>query len=190
MRPCYWNSFTNSLIKLISHGWIWSGKNITILGHHLTRWRLLWWKDILKLTPIFRGISKVNIVCGTMVLFWKDLWDDQPLQDSHPCAFSHSLNKDVSVKDFLGITSLGMAFHLPLSPQALDEVRHMQTIASSFQPMASSSDVWHYTWGKTIFKATDYYRFFFRDIQLGLRMDMEIKVHDEIKGLCMVALPW
>ena len=41
----------------------------------------------------------------------------------------------------------------------------MQMNASSFQPTASSSDVWHYTWGKTIFKATDYYRFFFKEVQ-------------------------
>ena len=61
-----------------------------------------WWKDILKLTPIFRGISKVNIVCGTTALFWKDLWSDQLLQDSHPRAFSHSMNKDISVKDSWG----------------------------------------------------------------------------------------
>ena len=28
-----------------------------------------WGRDILKLTPIFRGITKVNVVCGTTTLF-------------------------------------------------------------------------------------------------------------------------
>jgi len=82
-----------------------------------------------------------------------------------PTCFSHATNEDVSVKDFLGITSLGEAFHLPLSPQAHVEARHMQTIATSFHPMLATSKVWHYVWGKTIFKSIDYYRFFFRDIQ-------------------------
>ena len=124
-----------------------------------------WWRDILKLSPKFRGISSINIVYGTTALFWKDLWAHQILQDSHPRAFSHSLNEDVSVKDFLGITLLGETFHLPLSPQAHAEVRHMQTIASVIQPSTAASDVWHYVWGKTVFKSMDYYRFFFKDIQ-------------------------
>jgi len=27
-----------------------------------------WWRDVLKLTPTFRGISRINIVCGTTAL--------------------------------------------------------------------------------------------------------------------------
>ncbi|XP_073357964.1 uncharacterized protein [Aegilops tauschii subsp. strangulata] len=123
-----------------------------------------WWKDVLKLTPEFRGISRVNIVCGTMALFWKDLWTDQLLSESHPRAYSYAVNEDVSVRDFLGITSLGMAFHLPLSPRAHDEVRNLQLIATTTQPMTATSDVWHYVWGKTTFKSMDYYKFFFREI--------------------------
>ena len=123
-----------------------------------------WWCDILKLSPKFRGVSCINIVCGTTALFWKDLWADQLLQDSHPRAFSHSLNEDVSIKDFLGITLLHKAFHLPLSPQAHDEIRHMETVAAALQPSMATSDVWHYVWGKTNFKSTDYYHLFFKDL--------------------------
>ena len=56
-----------------------------------------WWRDILKLTPTFRGISKVQVVCGSTALFWKDLWAAQILQDSHPWAFSYAINEDVSL---------------------------------------------------------------------------------------------
>ena len=45
---------------------------------------------------------------------------------SHPRAFSFALNEDISVKDFLGSTSLHETFHLPLSVQAHDEVRDLQ----------------------------------------------------------------
>lgn len=124
-----------------------------------------WWRDVLKLSPNFRWVSPINIVCGTTALFWKDMWSDELLQDSHPRAFSYAANEDVSVKDFLRITSLGEAFHLPLSPQAHAEVRDMQTIVTLFQPMTAVSDVWYYIWGKTVFKSTDYYRFFFREVQ-------------------------
>ena len=85
-----------------------------------------WWKDVLKLTPIFRGISKANVNVGDTILMWKDLWLEFVLEESHPRAFSFALNKDISVKDFLGSTSLHETFHLPLSIQALDEVRDLQ----------------------------------------------------------------
>ena len=75
-----------------------------------------WRRDVLKLTPSFHGTSRINIVCGTTTLLWKDLWADQLLQESHPRAFLHATNEDVSVQDFLGITLLGAAFHLPLTP--------------------------------------------------------------------------
>ena len=43
-----------------------------------------WWRDVLKLTPFFHGVSRINIVCGTITLFWKDIWSHEPLHDSHP----------------------------------------------------------------------------------------------------------
>ena len=83
-----------------------------------------WWQDILKLTPIFRGISQVQVVSSTTALFWKDLWGNDVLQSSPPPhAFSFAMHEDVTIKDFLERTALSEAFHLPLSPQALNEVR-------------------------------------------------------------------
>ena len=75
-----------------------------------------WWCDILKLTPIFRGISQMQVVSGTTTLFWKDLWGNGVLQSSHPHAFSFALHEDVSVKGFLESMTLAKAFHLQLSP--------------------------------------------------------------------------
>ena len=64
----------------------------------------------MKLCPNFHEISRVGIQCGCTTLFWKDLWHDNILP----------------VKNFLGITSLKEAFHLPLSVQAHEEVRDLQ----------------------------------------------------------------
>ena len=124
-----------------------------------------WWREILKLTPMFRWISMVNVVCGPTTLFWKDLWAQETLMLSHPRAFSYTTQEDASVKDFLHITSLHEAFHLPLSPQAHAEIQDIQTKTTQFQPSSAASDVWHYVWGKAIFKSTDYYNHYFRDIQ-------------------------
>ncbi|XP_073360031.1 uncharacterized protein [Aegilops tauschii subsp. strangulata] len=81
-----------------------------------------WWRDILKLTPVFRGITQVRVVSGTTALVWKDLLAGDVLASSHPHAFSFAMHEDGSVKNFLESTALSEAFHLPLSLQALNEV--------------------------------------------------------------------
>ena len=121
-----------------------------------------WWRDMLKLTPKYRGVSCVQVVDGTTALVWKDLWLDNTLESSHPRAFSFALHEDTSVKDFLESTSLHGLFHLPLSPEALLEVQDMQSITTHMRPSTATADVWHYTWGQPEFKAADYYKFCFR----------------------------
>ena len=61
---------------------------------------------------------------------WKDLWLDQPLADSHPRVFSFANNEDVSVQNFLRISSLDEAFQLPLSIEAHAEVRDIQRLVA------------------------------------------------------------
>jgi hypothetical protein len=48
-----------------------------------------WWKDILKLTPIFRGITSCRSGgrYGKTVLFWKDVWMGQVPSEQYPRAF-------------------------------------------------------------------------------------------------------
>ena len=108
-----------------------------------------WWRDILKLTPQYRGVSCVQVVDGTTTLFWKDLWLDNTLDVSHPRAFSFALHEDASIKDFLESTSLHDLFHLPLSPEALMEVRDLQSLSTRMRQSTTIADVWHYTWGQT-----------------------------------------
>jgi hypothetical protein len=36
-----------------------------------------WWKDILKLCDLFRGVAKCTIKKGTTMLFWHDLWNEK-----------------------------------------------------------------------------------------------------------------
>lgn len=120
-----------------------------------------WWREILKLTPVFRGISQVRVVSSTTALVWKDLWAVDVLENSHPHAFSFAMHEDETVKNFLESTSLLETFHLPLSPQALAEVRDIQQISMHMHASTSVNDVWHYTWGKSVYQPADYYRFFF-----------------------------
>ena len=74
-----------------------------------------WWRDVMRLMPIYRGITKAQVHTGNDILFWKDHWMDGILAETHPRAFSFATQEDISVRDFLGATTLRETFHLPLS---------------------------------------------------------------------------
>ena len=43
-----------------------------------------WWKNVFKLSPIFRGLTSCVIGNGNSVLLWKDLWLDEVAQEKYP----------------------------------------------------------------------------------------------------------
>ena len=98
------------------------------IPHALAPCGSFWWKDIFKLNDLFRGVTRAGIVSGSTVLFWKDAWISEELAITHPRAFSFALQEDISVQAFLTADNLASLFHLPLSPQAMDEVRNLQGI--------------------------------------------------------------
>ena len=125
-------------------------------GLHTTQTRFpFWWRDVLKLTPIYRGISKVEVNRGDKILMWKDLWLDQPLADSHPRAFSFANNEGVSVQNFLLISSLDEAFQLPLSVEAHAEVHDIQCLVANIvlNDDPATRDFSSYSWGSTEYTA-------------------------------------
>ena len=146
---------------------VWTAYYNGLVPHATEPCGSFWWKDVLKLTPIFRGISKANVNVGDTIHMWKDLWLESVLEESHPRAFSFALNKDISVKDFLGSSSLHETFHLPLSIPALDEVRDLQqkVLHIGNQETPYTHDTWEYCWGSKEFKANRYYKFYFRDVK-------------------------
>jgi hypothetical protein len=99
---------------------------------------------------------------GTSTLFWKDAWLDQINAETFPRAFSFALEEDVSVHQFLSAGSLADSFHLPISPEALDEVRSIQRNSNHIQ-LCDEHDVWSYPWGKQ-YTPSQYYKFCFREI--------------------------
>jgi hypothetical protein len=81
-----------------------------------------WWRDVLILSPIFRGISMSHIN-GCSTLFWKNKWMQNINSEEFPRAFFYTKNEDVSVREFLTSDHLSHNFSLPLSPQALAELQ-------------------------------------------------------------------
>jgi hypothetical protein len=50
------------------------------IPHAITDKGSFWWRDVLKLCDLFRGIATCKIGDGSTVLFWSDLWSDNVIQ--------------------------------------------------------------------------------------------------------------
>jgi hypothetical protein len=85
-----------------------------------------WWRDLLKLCDIYRGIAKCFVGDGTSVLFWSDIWNDLLLQDKFPRLYSFAKNKSISVASILNTAQMEDLFHLPLSTEAWQEYQALQ----------------------------------------------------------------
>ena len=102
-----------------------------------------WWRELIKLMPIYRGVTKVLVNDGRTTLFWKDDWNNAIYADKYPRAFSYPNNEDLSVRDFLTATTLHEPFQIPFSMQAHEELKlpQLDVTAVNFE---DHDDVWSY----------------------------------------------
>jgi hypothetical protein len=121
----------------------------------------LWWRDVFKLSPIYRGIAVSSTSDGSCNLFWKDLWKDNIIA---PRAFSFTTDEDVSVQQFLNSGRLANNFHFPLSTEAFHELTKLQLQCADVF-MTETSDSWTYCWGSSSFSSRQYYKFCFRNVE-------------------------
>ena len=80
-------------VKLIWHAHYSNGD----IPHASTNRGSFWWRDVLKLCDLFRGIANCKIGDRSTVLFWSDLWNDNVMQIKFPRLYSFAKNKNISV---------------------------------------------------------------------------------------------
>jgi hypothetical protein len=96
---------------------------------HATKDRCsFWWRDVLKLADLFRGIATCKVGNGTTILFWYDVWNDHLLQHRFPKLYSFAKNKNISVAQFMLNNQNENQFHMPLSDQVFQEYHKMQQL--------------------------------------------------------------
>lgn len=126
---------------------IWSAYYTDKVPHSTEPCGSFWWRDVLQLSDVYRGVTRVNVGDGKTTLFWKDLWQDQVISESHPRAFSFCRQEDISVNKLLSAESLGQIFHLPLSIEAREEIRDLQDTTRGVDPSSGTNDTWLCAWG-------------------------------------------
>ena len=106
-----------------------------------------WWKDILRLNPLYRGISHCIIGNGTTVCFWEDRWNSSLLKSKYPRLASFSKSNIISVQEIMEATELDTIFILPLSQQAMEELDQLQNELQNVPYDENAKDQWQPLWG-------------------------------------------
>ena len=81
---------------------IWNSYYTSRIPHATDLCGSFWWRDVSKLMPMYRGITQVNVNNGATTLFWKDMWLDEILAETHPWAFSFAKDEDILFARFWG----------------------------------------------------------------------------------------
>jgi hypothetical protein len=124
----------------------------------------VWWKDLLKLCDIFKGISQCSIGNGTTVMFWSDVWNGNIMEQKFPRLYSYAKNKNILVASFLQNNQFEQQFHVPLSVQTFQEYQEMQHIIHQTQ-ISNEEDIWSYLWGDASYSTSKFYHLPYKNVQ-------------------------
>ncbi|TVU31706.1 hypothetical protein EJB05_23404, partial [Eragrostis curvula] len=115
-----------------------------------------WWRCILKLQVIYKGLAQAQVQDGKSVLFWHDVWNGLLLSRQFPELFSFAKSKNISVQKALQ-TELISLFHLPLSVEAYNQFQQLDILMQGVQ-LTEDSDLWLYIWGNSNFTSAKAYK--------------------------------
>jgi hypothetical protein len=124
-----------------------------------------WWKDLLKLCDLFRGIATCTLGNRQSVLFWEDTWNNRLLKESFPRLYSFARNKGISVAKFLQNNDIQAQFYIPLTPEAFQEFQDLQEIIQGLQVEEMENDNWQYIWRSGTYSAKIFYNLPFKNIK-------------------------
>ena len=116
-----------------------------------------WWKDVLRLNVLYRGIAQCTLGKGSTILFWEDLWCPVLLAHAYPNLFQAVSNTSASVMEIRHAPDLVSVLNLPLSQFAYDELLDMQQLLSSVVYEPDLNDRWSFIWGNDIYSSRKVY---------------------------------
>ena len=125
-----------------------------------------WWKDILRLSVLYRRIARCQLGDGSTVLFWEDLWNSEVLSLKFPSLFSFVKNQRISIKEVMETEDLDSLVFLPLSEQAYSQLHTLQTDLVSVPYNFEDLDRWTFMWGSHVYSSQKFYALAFRNLQV------------------------
>ena len=93
----------------------------------------------MKLLDCFKSLSYIQVQIGQSCFFWADKWNQQPLSSEYPQLFSFAKNKYITVSKFFALQQPQIAFNLPLSAEAFEQLQLIQSFVEHF-PLTDQKD--------------------------------------------------
>jgi hypothetical protein len=144
---------------------IWSKYYTDKVPHASREVGSFWWKDVHRLSYIFRNIARCSLGDGTTVTFWDDCWSGNEVLAHHfPRLFSFARNPSISVSKVMAAADLDTLFSLPISQEAFEE---LETLGQFLELQAfdeESKDTWIYQWGNTTYSSSKLYKLAFQNL--------------------------
>jgi hypothetical protein len=136
------------------------------VGELLQKWKVasatkkgsFWWRDLLKLVDVYKGMASSRPLSGSSVHLWEDMWDDILPKLNFPELFSFARNKSITLQKAVSLQAqLHRIFHIPLSEEAFTQYVELQGILSNL-PRTDDKDRWEYIWGSGTFSCPKAYK--------------------------------
>ena len=148
-----------------------------------------WWKDILKLSNSFKGMSRVIIKDGATCFLRQDLWTGQILDQSFPELFSYAKNTLILVKKACQSQELYDLFHLPLSVEAFQRFQVFSELVDNLN-LTEDTDVWTYIWNSNIFSSQKAYAHLIGTMQVHPAFSWHLKSCSQNKRKVFSSYLW
>lgn len=105
----------------------------------------------------YKGIALVAVADGSMVLFWKDLWNRLVPSQAYPELFSFAKDQVITYQAALDKPQFIQNFNLPLTTQAHAQLINLQQHINSMHS-EGDSDKWSYIRGNALFSTSKFYK--------------------------------
>jgi hypothetical protein len=117
-----------------------------------------WWRDILKLLPLFKEFSQIQINNGKTCFLWQDQWQTKVLEQSYPQLYSFAKNKIITLHKALATENFIDLFNLLLSQTAHQQFILLQQSMSMIQINTQLNDVWTFFGSNSIYSFSKAYK--------------------------------
>lgn len=123
----------------------------------------LWGKDIFKLKDLYGFITTCQLGDGSSILFWKDNWAGDCLEDSFPNIAHFASDPNISVRGVCEATCLADLFTIPISQVAAQELEVLRDLVLNFN-LNEEADQRIFCWGNGNYAAAKLYKLAFLSV--------------------------
>jgi hypothetical protein len=134
---------------------------------HLAREKgSFWWRDILRLHVLYRGVAVCSPSRGDTVAFWEDIINGALQSEIFPNLVAYAKDPKASLWKLRNEGSLINCFNIPMSRAAYNELLLLQQFFDSLHVLdLCEKDSWHFIWGQQIFTLSKYYQYQYKNLQ-------------------------